>query len=460
MARKELSNKIQGYFAVLQAEVEIGRKNGTLDTNIYAETTIARIMNCWYDLALENANKAAANYPAVDLLDEKNRIVVQVSATNTSTKIKDTLNAFMKHGMYKYFDVLYFFSLTPKSNITGKGFDEILGEHVKFDVDEHILDFSSLFGSVKNTLSISKLESLTKILEEEVSEDAVRRRKKLSTKKKSRRTTDDAYLNMLELELPEKLFSADINVDREEVISTAKELGWSINYKKIKDLNYILSLAIKLQNEKGNRPMDWYVWEGKIFSFRDLHNDTALSEIIDAGTVEEESCKDFYSDKENHLNTFKHLILKLLAVELPKAGIEQYGYDSFFRFKTNEYVPKEEKREWKRKKKSSKTVVKEIKIEDKIAGFRHLSMDVRPFLVDEKWYLSISPDYITSKGSNIYRVSPLNEKVVKAQKGLEKNKSVMYNFSVFEYVLTNNSDFNLVNFKSLSPFELLSVSKA
>ncbi|MGH1337248.1 MAG: SMEK domain-containing protein [Aureispira sp.] len=460
MVRNEILSAVKKYFAQLKVEVELGSKKNLLDTNVYAETTIARILNLLYDLELENANKGTASFPAIDLVDVENRVAIQVSSSNTSKKVKDTLKGFMKHGMYEKFDTLYCFVLGEKANLQGTGFDQIVGNYLSFDKNQHIIDLDTLFDWAVNSPSIRKQKQLLGILEEEMSSDAVSsRQSKILNKSNKEEKKDTVYLNLVGLQLPESIFSASLDFDTKSVIERAKEYEWDINYKNLKNPNYVAMLAHKISVDKDNRCKDWYVWNNRLFTFRNLHIDRNLHSVIDIGTIEEESCEDFFEIDINYTNTFKHLVLCLLKEELPKIGIEQFSYNNLFRFQTNRITPKEEKRDWKRAKRATKTVVKEIRSKDGIITcFRHLSMETSIVQFGGKWYMSISPTYVVSSAQNIYKTHPFQQKIVKQQKNLEFNKSVFYLFLLFEYVLTNCDDFNFIKFNSLDFFEVPAIT--
>ena len=52
--------------------------------------------------------------PAIDLVDPKNRIAVQVTSDNSSTKIKHTIEEFNKNKAYQSYDRLIVLILTQK----------------------------------------------------------------------------------------------------------------------------------------------------------------------------------------------------------------------------------------------------------------------------------------------------------------------------------------------------------
>ena len=65
----------------LSYRVYIRGKINLLDLNIYSESFFAELMNHLLGYNLENINAISQNMEGIDLVDFKNKVVVQVSAT-------------------------------------------------------------------------------------------------------------------------------------------------------------------------------------------------------------------------------------------------------------------------------------------------------------------------------------------------------------------------------------------
>ncbi len=63
----------------------------SLDLTIYSEYFFRDLLNIVYGYSLENHNKKQKNAPAFDLIDNTNKIIIQVTATCKKQKIEDTL---------------------------------------------------------------------------------------------------------------------------------------------------------------------------------------------------------------------------------------------------------------------------------------------------------------------------------------------------------------------------------
>lgn len=69
--------------------------NGTInhqDINVDSEDFIMLLLNYLFDWNLVNANTIKRNYPGIDLIDEDNKIAIQVTSDYSSAKINHTLN--------------------------------------------------------------------------------------------------------------------------------------------------------------------------------------------------------------------------------------------------------------------------------------------------------------------------------------------------------------------------------
>lgn len=75
----------------IKTKVDIDNKLNLYDINKLSENIFNDILNDVYDFKLKNANQVLqSNYPAIDLVDEKNKIVFQVTSTTTSKRFEKT----------------------------------------------------------------------------------------------------------------------------------------------------------------------------------------------------------------------------------------------------------------------------------------------------------------------------------------------------------------------------------
>lgn len=104
--------------ALLSRKVSLLNVVNLCDINVMAEDFFPGLLNLIYGYELKNANHLEQNAPAIDLIDPKNRIAIQVTSDNSSTKIKHTLEEFIKNRVYQTCDRLIVLILTQKKRYT------------------------------------------------------------------------------------------------------------------------------------------------------------------------------------------------------------------------------------------------------------------------------------------------------------------------------------------------------
>lgn len=89
--RSNYFNYIEEKLDILSYRIKIRGKINLLDLNIYSETFFAELMNHLLGYDLKNINVIKQNTEGIDLVDDKNKVIVQVSSTCSKQKIEDSL---------------------------------------------------------------------------------------------------------------------------------------------------------------------------------------------------------------------------------------------------------------------------------------------------------------------------------------------------------------------------------
>lgn len=92
MNRKLYFDYIEEKLSTLAYRIEGRSRLNLLELNIHSENFFAGLCNIIFDLELENLNFSYQNIEGIDLIDHKNKVVVQVSSTCTKAKIENSLN--------------------------------------------------------------------------------------------------------------------------------------------------------------------------------------------------------------------------------------------------------------------------------------------------------------------------------------------------------------------------------
>ena len=82
----ENKDKIRTYLSTIKANVEMSNFSGYYDIDRELENIIAKLLNLIYGYKLVNANEKKVNFPAVDIVDDENKLAIQVTADNSYEK--------------------------------------------------------------------------------------------------------------------------------------------------------------------------------------------------------------------------------------------------------------------------------------------------------------------------------------------------------------------------------------
>jgi len=146
MDNLELIHKITHQLTYWRTYTELSSSIMLNDVNNTNEALSAKILNKVNGWNLKNLNSEKANFPALDLGDNALGTGVSVTATDTSTYIKDKITKNLDHKVYETYPTHYFFITTKKKNYS-TDFDT--GGKYVFDKDQHILDIEDLLKSIK-----------------------------------------------------------------------------------------------------------------------------------------------------------------------------------------------------------------------------------------------------------------------------------------------------------------------
>ena len=80
----------------IHSQVTVDKEFNLQDINVEAEEIFRQVLNATYSWNLIDANKKIKKFPAIDLIDESRKIVLQVTSSLGTKKINDTLKGFNK----------------------------------------------------------------------------------------------------------------------------------------------------------------------------------------------------------------------------------------------------------------------------------------------------------------------------------------------------------------------------
>lgn len=168
MNRTRYYNYIEERLNFLAYRIEKRGKINLLDLNIHSETFFAELFNILYNYNLVNLNYIKQNTEGIDLIDTKNKIIIQVSATSTKGKIENSLNKgiylFYKDYNFKFISI----SKEVSSKLRATEFENPY--NLIFDSQKDILDSTTLLRYILN-LEIDKQKILFEFIKKELGEE-------------------------------------------------------------------------------------------------------------------------------------------------------------------------------------------------------------------------------------------------------------------------------------------------
>ncbi|WP_434333151.1 SMEK domain-containing protein [Mycoplasma capricolum] len=88
-SKNSLIERIALRLSTYQTYISNLSKIGKTDENLNAEWIYTDVINIIFNLELSNYNSVIFNNPGFDLIDKKNKILIQVSATCSKDKIQN-----------------------------------------------------------------------------------------------------------------------------------------------------------------------------------------------------------------------------------------------------------------------------------------------------------------------------------------------------------------------------------
>lgn len=138
MKRSTNQEKFLDTLIRLNTKIEELGKINILNNHIYSEYFFRDLLNIVYGYSLENHNKKQKNAPAFDLIDNTNKIIIQVTATCKKQKIEDTLKKeYLTNKMEEGYRLKFIFIGNQNNNIKNKNFSN--PHNILFDSKKDII---------------------------------------------------------------------------------------------------------------------------------------------------------------------------------------------------------------------------------------------------------------------------------------------------------------------------------
>ncbi|PGH22776.1 hypothetical protein RN96_06685 [Fusobacterium polymorphum] len=275
MNRTRYYNYIEEKLNFLAYRIEKRGKINLLDLNIHSETFFAELFNILYDYNLVNLNYIKQNTEGIDLVDTKNKIIIQVSATCTKEKIENSLNKgiylFYKDYNFKFISI----SKEVSSKLKATEFENPY--NLIFDSQKDILDSTTLLRYILN-LEIDKQKILFEFIKKELGEE-------ISTIK-----VDSNLATIINI-----LAEEDLDFKNTEINTTVFVIEEKINYNNLNGVRELIDdykiFSVKLDQkyvefDRGGKNRSTSILQIIRKQYVKLRNEKKDSEEIFYGVVE------------------------------------------------------------------------------------------------------------------------------------------------------------------------------
>jgi len=160
-------NYIEEKLSVLVTRIELRGKLNILDLHLHSENFYLHFMNKLFGWQLVNMNVTKHNVEAIDLIDKKGKIVVQVSSTATKQKIESALT---KKNISAYSGYAFKFVSISKDASELKKQSYKNPHNLCFTPQSDIYDIKSIL-SIINTLEIENQQNIFSFIKQELGKD-------------------------------------------------------------------------------------------------------------------------------------------------------------------------------------------------------------------------------------------------------------------------------------------------
>ncbi|MEN6313466.1 MAG: SMEK domain-containing protein, partial [Clostridiaceae bacterium] len=163
MIRENYLKQISNRLATLIYEVSLQNSISLFDINIISEDFFKDLLNIIFDYKLINLNIEEKNASSIDLVDIDKRIAIQVTSDNSASKIRNTIESFIRKGLYISYDRLIILTIAPKKRYR-KPF-QTNGKFI-FNNKKDILSVQSLLTTIRSQ-ETSTLKKIAEFLTSE-----------------------------------------------------------------------------------------------------------------------------------------------------------------------------------------------------------------------------------------------------------------------------------------------------
>jgi len=418
MKIQDLQNEFRELVARLRYEIDAASAMGQFDAHKVSENLMCGLFRelCgWSDL--RNLNREQANFPGIDLADDKHRVAIQVTATADIGKVKYTLEQFIGHNLHRRYDRLIVYVLTAKQGSYSQTAIDVAceGKH-KFSANDDVWDYKELCSKAadaephKLQAALNHLKSYLRGVPVGLADEDI-----------DPPTTPSESLtaNLVELYFPSALYIARLS---DELVALHGKRRPGLWRNTIREFNLQSGYQI---------PSAYVIHSGNLVTFFDLTEPgSPYKRLIEPGTTEEHRAGDFSAIDEDHERVFKSLLRFSLQHRLFKERVRWENDIGEFVFLPLDDVLNQREEVWQGEKVAKRTVFSRQfnkKEPSKVFLQKHLSFATDFIYLDDRWFMAITPSWFFSYGAD-FQKSGFSHDNLSWIKRQENNQQVLNHF--------------------------------
>lgn len=167
LQRQTYINDIVNRLSGLASSVELRGLLNLLDLHVISEDFYVDLLNLIYGWKLRNANSLQQNAPGIDLVDDSNRILAQVTGTSTKGKIDHSLKEIPK----KYTGYHFYFVPIVIDAKEQRKYKYNPPHGVVFNPKTDILDIHFIANEIKGMPNIADIDTIAMFIKNNIQND-------------------------------------------------------------------------------------------------------------------------------------------------------------------------------------------------------------------------------------------------------------------------------------------------
>lgn len=327
MSLRIIQDKLSTNLGLIKNKIEIENSSNNQSLNVIVESSFLEILNIIYGYELENPNALKSNFDGIDGFDPKNRVMVQISSTNSFVKVEKTLSTIINKTLFKDFDKLFFVLLKDKKNFNNQSLlkiENIIDGKFHFDIKDCFLDLNDIYRLLVNSNDITKITKVNEILERILFDIKNLPDRKVDYLGLSFDKEElDNVINLVEIIIKQGINIVTISSELYQFFEKNKSnsIDNLILLREDSDLNFLKRAIVIVSNKFIKNNIDNPIPDCKIFTYC-LNNDIGTLQLSFSDFTDEIKNRNFKNPrfiKTNNGSKIEELIRKYLT---PKSSLK------------------------------------------------------------------------------------------------------------------------------------------